>query len=86
MDMATYCKRQGMTLAQFEQYQTNIKTTAQALFDLAKSLHKTDTGIYYPINEIMTYTGQHTQQEQFILNALCALGMEFYNDRTEWRI
>ena len=62
MDMATYCKSQGMTLPQYKQYQSNIKTAAQVLFDLAKSLHKTGTGMYYPINEIMTYTGQHTNR------------------------
>lgn len=86
MTISSYCKSRGMTLAQYKQYEINIKTTAQAIFDLAKSLHKTGTGIYYPVNEIITYTGQHTQQEQFILNALSALGMDFYNNREEWRI
>jgi hypothetical protein len=86
MTIANYCKSQNMTLAQYEQYTSNIKIIASTIYSLAKTLHKTDTGIYHPINEILTYTGIHTQQEQFIINELKQLGMEFYNNNTEWRI
>jgi tRNA G26 N,N-dimethylase Trm1 len=75
-----------MTLEQYKQYAENIKTIANAIFQLAKSLHKTDTGVYYSVNEILTYTGVHTQQETFIINELKSLGMESYNNNTEWRI
>jgi hypothetical protein len=86
MTISNFCHSQGMTIDQYKQYEANIKTTAQALFQLAKTLHKTDTGVYYSVNEILTYTGIHTIQEQFIINELKLLGMEFYNNNTEWRI
>ena len=86
MNMSNYCKSEGMNFEQYEQYETNIKTVAQAIYSLAKSMHKTDTGVYYPVNEILTYTGIHTPQEGFIINELKSLGMEFYNNNTEWRI
>jgi len=86
MTMSNYCHAEGMSFAQYEQYQANIKTIASAIFTLAKTLHKTDTGVYYPVGEIITYTGIHTPQEDFIINELKSLGMEFYDNNTEWRI
>lgn len=81
MNMATYCKSHGMTLEQYKQYEQNIKTSAAAIYELSKAMHKHDTGVYWPITDIIPWN-QNTNKdnELFIITELKKLNMEFITE------
>ena len=84
MNMAAYCKQKGMNLERYENFEQNIKNAAQAIITLVKQNYKTDTGVYYPINDILTFGGD-INTKSFIIQALKQLGMEFFDNNTLWR-
>jgi hypothetical protein len=81
MNMAQYCKEKGFTLDQFKQYKSNIELTAKTLFDYSKTIHKHNTGMYFPFTDIMPWNQNTiTEQRDFIMMELRNLGMEFRTD------
>ena len=85
MEMSKYCKQKGMTLKEYKQFETNIKNTALAIYQTALTLHKADTGIYYPVTEIISFLSD-IDVKCFIIQALKALNMEFYDNSTLYRV
>lgn len=80
MNMANYCYKKGMTLDQYKQMQSNINTTASTIYENSKSIHKHDTGVYYPINDIINISNGLTDTTYFIIDALKKLHMEFIKE------
>ena len=80
MNMANYCYKKGMTLDQYKQMQSNINTTALTIYENSKSIHKHDTGVYYPINDIINISNGLTDTTYFIIDALKKLHMEFIKE------
>jgi hypothetical protein len=78
--MSLYCKQKGMTLAQYKQFQANINSAASTIFENSKAIHKHDTGVYYPINDIMNTIDGITDTDCFIMDALKKLHMEFIKE------
>lgn len=87
MNMAQYCKSQGMNLDQYKQYQTNIKSAAAAILGVIKAMYKTDTGVYHATNEIISNVpGKNNEYTKgFIIQELKVLGVEFIENNTFWR-
>ena len=80
MNMAKYCKSKGMSLQQYKQFKQNIKNTANAIRSTI-----TDTkGMYYPINDLLTYSPQ-SEVQPFIIQELKKLGFEFIENNSLWR-
>jgi hypothetical protein len=84
MNMAKYCHDKGMTLEQYEQLQANIKTLAEATINNIKQLHKTDTGVYYPIDEIIHPLADHNTKA-FLIQELKKSGVEFFDNNSLYR-
>ena len=84
MNMALYCKSQGMDLQQYKTFQENINNTASAIIQYIKSMYKTNMGVYYPINEILSHNSNETIK-QFIIQELKNQGVEFYDNNLLWR-
>ena len=80
MRMSLYCKQKGMTLAQYKQFQANINSAASTIFENSKAIHKHDTGVYYPINDIINISNGLTDTTYFIIDALKKLHMEFIKE------
>ena len=80
MNMATYCKSKGMNLEQYEQFTANITSTAQAIYENSKSIHKHDTGVYYPLNDIFNTIGGITEVGYYIMDTMKKLGFEFITE------
>ena len=77
MRVSLYCKQKGMNLAEYKQFQANINSTALAIYKNSETIHKHDTGVYYPLNDIMNTVNGITDNDYFIMDALKKLGMEF---------
>jgi hypothetical protein len=84
MNMAKYCKDKGFTLEQYETLKGNIDATAQATLLIIKGLHKPDTGVYYPVDEIFNPESDETIKG-FIMVELKRLGVEFFDNNTLYR-
>lgn len=84
MNMANYCKSQGMNLQQYKTFQQNIINTATAIIQQIKAMYKTDTGVYYPINEILSHNSNETVK-LFIIQELKNQGVEFFDNNSLWR-
>lgn len=84
MTIASYCKSKGMNLEQYKNYEQNIVNAAQAIITLIKQNYKIDTGVYYPVNDILTFSSDPITKS-FIIQALKQLGVEFYDNNTLWR-
>lgn len=80
MDIVTYCYKKGMTMEQYKQFETNINNIASAIYENSKTIHKHDTGIYYPINDILNTVNGITETVYFIMDALKKLHMEFITE------
>mgnify|MGYP001003469792 CR=1 FL=1 len=80
MRMSLYCKQKGMTLAQYKQFQANINSAASTIFENSKLIHKHDTGVYYPLNDIINISNGLTDTTYFIIDALKKLHMEFIKE------
>jgi hypothetical protein len=84
MTLSQYAHKKGYTLEQYEQLQQNIKSIADAIIQYIKQLHKIDTGVYYPIEEIIHYMAD-ADIKSFLIYELKKLGVEFYDNNTLYR-
>lgn len=84
MNMAKYCKSIGMDIQGYEQYKNNIESTAKAIIQYVKSMYAANTGMYYPIHEIIS-TQSKPENLNYIIQALKAEGMEFIENNSLWR-
>jgi hypothetical protein len=84
MTLAQYAKNKNMTYDEYQTLEANIKSIASATIQNVKQLHKTDTGVYYPIDEIIHYMAD-TDIKNFIILELKKLGVEFYDNNNLWR-
>ena len=80
MNMAKYCKKKGMTLQQYELFKQNIENTASAI----KSTITDTKGMYYPINNLFTYS-PNSELQPFIIQELKKIGFEFIENNALWR-
>jgi hypothetical protein len=84
MTIANYCYKKGMTLNEFKTFQSNIKESGKAILQLIKQNYKTGNGLYHSINELFSPVSDETVV-LFQIQELKNLGVEFYNNNTEWR-
>lgn len=84
MTLCKYAFEKGMSLEEYEQLEGNIDAIADAIILNIKSLHKIDTGVYYPTSEIINPVGR-TDLVPFIIIALKQKGVEFYDNNTLYR-
>lgn len=84
MTICEYAYKNKMTLEQYEQLEANIKTLAAATLQNIKQLHKIDTGVYYPINEIIHFNADQNIKS-FLICELKQLGVEFYDNNSLYR-
>jgi len=84
MTITQFAKSKNMTYEEYQILQANIKTLAEATLNNIKSLHKTDTGIYYPIGEIIHFNADNNTKN-FIIQELKKLGVEFYDNNSLYR-
>ena len=84
MTLCEYAINKGYNITQYETLEFNIKATASAILQNIKTLHKTDTGIYYPLHEIINQNNKNELQ-CYIIQELKKLGVEFYDNNNLWR-
>ena len=84
MTLSDYCYKKGMNFSQYETFEQNIINTATAIIQNVKSMYNTDTGVYYPINEILAHDTD-ADMKLFIIQELKKQGMEFYDNNKLWR-
>ena len=86
MTLSEYAKTKKMNYEQYQTLTQNINEIADAILINIKQLHKTDTGIYYPITEILNYNYNGDDNViYFIISALKKIGVEFYDNNTMYR-
>lgn len=81
--LSKYCYNKGMNIEEYNQLKLNISNTAYAILYNIKTLHKTDTGMYYPVSEIIKDTNNDISI--FIISKLKSLGVEFIDNNTLYR-
>lgn len=84
MNMAKYCKNAGMTLTEYENFKKNISITASAIAEKEK-LKKDKSGMYYPVNNILTYSPGSELQPFIIQELKQKHGFEFRENNTLYR-
>lgn len=83
MTIAKYCKGLGMDLQGFKAYEKEVKDEAQTIYDKAKTIRPQDTGMYFPTSELIEVK---EQRDYYIINELKALGVEFIENGTLYRV
>lgn len=81
MSIAKYCKEKGMNKDEYKQFTYNIKATAEAM----RSTLKYNGGMYYKVSELFKYNA-NDDMKHFLIQELKTLGIEFFNDNTEYRV
>jgi len=84
MTITQFAKSKNMTYEEYQTLEVNIKTLADATLNKIKQLHKTDTGVYYPIDEIIHPLADHNTKA-FLIQELKRLGVEFYDNNSMYR-
>jgi hypothetical protein len=84
MTLAQFAKSKNMTYEEYQTLEANIKILADATLNKIKQLHKTDTGVYYPIDEIIHHMTD-VDIKNFIIYELKKQGVEFYDNNTLYR-
>ena len=84
MRMSLYCKNKGMNLAQYKTFQQNIKNCASAIVNSIKQNYKIGTGMYYPVNDIISFNSD-SDIKCFMIQELKQLGVEFIDNDSMWR-
>lgn len=84
MNLVKYAKSKGMNLEQYETLKSNVEQIAIAILEVIKTLHKPDTGVYYPTNEIIHYMSD-AELKGYIIVELKKLGVEFFDNNTLYR-
>jgi len=83
MDLADYAISIGIDNADdYHALKADLDARAQDLFSYAISLHKTGTGIYWPIEELGLID---SPEDLYVLYAMKKLGLETYAG-SSWRI
>ena len=82
-NIAKHCKNLGMDLQGYKAYKKAVQDEAQAIFDKAKTIRPQDSGMYFPLSELLEVT---EERDYFILNELKGLGMEFLDNGELYRI
>jgi len=85
MNIASYCKDQGMDINGYNNYKANIKNAAIAIVQLIKQNYKIDTGIYYDTTAILGLEYLWTDSTLFIIQELKKLEVEFIDNNKLWR-
>ena len=85
MTLCDYAINKGMDIKQYEILKSNISNIADAIIQNIKNIRKIDTGVYYPINEILTISDDGNDLVPFIIIALKKKGVEFYDNNTLYR-
>lgn len=87
MTLSNYAYNKKMTLAQYELLESNINNASDAIIQNIKNLHPTDTGIYYPVNEIIKVNADNSNSDlvPYIIQSLKSKGVEFYDNNTLYR-
>ena len=78
-----------MTLAEYKKYREAVEKHAEQAYEQASTLHDIGAGMYYSSTEIvkeLTIPEHGKVPENFVINALKALGVEFMNDYQLYRI
>ena len=73
-----------MDLAQYKRFQKIVKDAALAIVMIIKQNYKTGTGIYYPVNDIIT-PGGDSSIKGFMIQELKQIGVEFIENDSLWR-
>lgn len=88
--LANWCYKQKMSLYEYKELERKIDEEAARLVLAASSLHKTGTGVYYPVEALITEEVQRRYDESGLLDflqaALIEHGVEFYDNRSLYRI
>jgi len=84
MTLCEYAKNKNYTYEEYKNLEVNIQQIAKVTLDNIKNLHKTGTGVYYPISEIINYMAD-TDIKNFIILELKALEVEFFDNNTLYR-
>lgn len=86
MTISKYCHSKGMTLIEYKNFESNIKKSARAIIELIKVKYadNVNNGMYYPINDILTYKA-NSDVYWFIIGELKKLGVEFIENCTYYR-
>lgn len=84
MTIAQFAKSKNMTYKEYQTLEANIKTLAEATLQNIKQLHKIDTGIYYPITEII-HPLTDINTKNFLIRELKNIGVEFYDNNSLYR-
>jgi len=82
--LSQYAKSKNMTYEEYQNLELNIKSLAEITLEKIKSLHKTDTGVYYPIDEIIHPLADYNTKA-FLIQELKKLGVEFYDNNSLYR-
>jgi hypothetical protein len=59
LTIAEYAHKNKLTYDEYNNLKLNIKELAKVTLDIIKQLHKPDTGVYYPITEIIHPLADH---------------------------
>ena len=83
MMISKYCLELGMNLEGFLEFEQEVKTEAQEIFNKAKTIRPQDTGMYFPTSELIELK---EQRDYFIVDELRRLGVEFIENLKLYRI
>lgn len=84
MTLCEYARNKNYTYDEYENLEVNIKAIAGATLENIKRMHKTGTGVYYPITEIINHMTD-ADIKNFIIIELKNLGVEFYENNSLYR-
>ena len=84
MNLSQYAIKKGLNLNEYKQLKINIESIATAIISNIKTLHKIDTGLYYPVGEIINPI-ERTDIVPYIIQELKKQGVEFRENNTLYR-
>ena len=89
-NLASWCYENKMSLEEYKALERSIGEEAARLAAAASSLRKTGTGMDYPIEELVPPPVRLRYEERgllgFLFAALAGRGVEFYDNRSLYRI
>jgi gamma-glutamyl-gamma-aminobutyrate hydrolase PuuD len=81
--LAKYIKGLGQTIAQYDSGIKVANAVADGIIEKVSELHETDTGVYWPTEELNLNDSIH---HDFVRHCLKDRGMEFIEGGTLYRI
>jgi len=82
MTLAAFAKSKGYTLAEFQALQARIAGTADDIAGRLAAFDTTDSGMYYPVQDILDTSADHAP---YLIQALKQRGVEFRENNSLWR-